>query len=412
MNFHPLPPLDRRQFLKTAAVAAAAAGVGVWTSQAQGSVNSRINLGMIGTGDRAQAHLSDILAVADKHNVRVAAVCDVWQKNLNVAAAKVKAKSGVEPQKFTRFGEVLASKDVDAVVIATPDASHAPILIAALQAGKDVYVEKPMCIDVPSANKALDLARANHRVVQVGTQKRSDGHFIAAAKELQSGAIGKINRVSAGMFVNAARWARPYDDCKQADVDWEAFLFNQRKKIPFDPKRLRRWQLYRMTSNGLAGLWMTHYADSVHMLTGAKYPTHVVALGGKYVWKEDREHADTFHALLDYPEGFLFSWCMGLGNSAGIHYTVSGTQGTLDAEKGLLSSEGGVGKTFEPRTIKPVPTASHMENWFDCLRSRQLPTADIQYGHQHVVATVMSATAFETGKRQKYDPVKRAISAG
>ena len=367
---------------------------------------------MIGTGDRAQAHLADILPLADKHNVQITALCDVWQKNLESTAAKLRRKFGAEPRKFTRFGELLRLKDLDAVVIATPDASHAPILVAALQAGKDVYVEKPMCIDVPSATRALDLARANQRVVQVGTQRRSDGHFLAAAKELQSGVIGKVNRISAGMFVNAARWARSYDDCKQADVDWDAFLFNQHKEIPFDPKRLRRWQLYRMTSNGLAGLWMTHYADSVHMLTGAKYPKHVVALGGNYVWKEDREHADTFQALLDYPEGFLFSWCMGLGNSAGIHYTLSGTQGTLDAEKWLLSPDGGGGKTFEPRTIKPAPATSHMENWFECLRSRQRPAADIEYGHQHVVATVMSATAFETGRRQKYDPVKRVISAG
>lgn len=404
--------MNRRQFLQTSSAATLVVGASAWTSLARGSPNSRIQLGMIGTGDRAQALLGEILPLADKHNVQVTALCDVWQKNLEAAAAKVKAKSGVEPRKFTRFGEVLALKEVDAVVIATPDATHAPILIAALQAGKDVYVEKPMCIDVPSATRALDLARVNQLVVQVGTQRRSDGHFIAAAKELQSGVIGKINRITAGMFVNAARWARPYEDCQAADADWDAFLFNQREKIPFDPKRLRRWQLYRMTSNGLAGLWMTHYADSVHILTGAKYPSHAVALGGQYVWQDGREHADTFQALLDYPEGFLFSWSMGLGNSAGIHYTVHGTEGTLDAEKWLVSSEGGVGKTFAPRKITPTPTTSHIENWFECLRSRQRPTADIEYGHQHVVATVMSATAFETGQRQKYDPVKRTISAG
>jgi len=404
--------MNRRHFLKTSSVATVAAGTGVWISRAQNSPNSRIQLGMIGNGDRAQALLAEILPLADKHNVQVTAVCDVWRKNLESTAAKLKQKFGVEPRKFTRFGEVLRLKDIDAVVIATPDATHAPILIAALHAGKDVYVEKPMCIEVPSANRALDLARANQRVVQVGTQRRSDGHFLAAAKELQSGVIGKINRISAGMFVNAARWARPYDDCKAGDVDWDAFLFNQQKKVPFDPKRLRRWQLYRMTSNGLAGLWMTHYADSVHILTGAKYPTHAVALGGKYVWKEDREHADTFQALLDYPEGFLFSWAMGLGNSAGIHYTIHGTLGSLDAEKWLVSSEGGVGTKFEPRKITPTPTPTHMENWLDCLRSRKRPAADIECGHQHVVATVMAATAFETGRRQTFDVLKRAISAG
>lgn len=404
--------MNRRQFLKTSSAATIAAGAGAWSSRAQNRPNSRLQIGLIGNGDRAQFLLSEILPLADQHNVRVTALCDVWQKNREAAAAKIKQKSGAEPRQFTRFGDLLALKDIDAVVIATPDATHAPILIAALEAGKDVYVEKPMCIEVPSANRALDLARANNRVVQVGTQRRSDGLFLAAARELQRGVIGKINRISAAMCVNAPRWARPYDDCKPSDVDWDAFLFNQRDKVPFDPKRLRRWQLYRATSNGLAGLWMTHYADSVHLLAGAKYPARAVALGGNYVWKEDREHADTFQALLDYPEGFLFSWGMGLGNSAGIHYTIHGTQGTLDAEKWLVTSEGGTGTKFEPRKITPTPTTPHMENWLECLRSRKRPAADIEYGHQHVVATVMAATAFETGRRQEYDPVKRAICAG
>ncbi len=364
---------------------------------------------MIGTGDRAQQLLKEIMALSDKQNVQVTAICDVWQKNLEGTAAKI-TKFG-QPRKFTRFNELLRLKDIDAVVIATPDNSHAPILIAALQAGKDVYIEKPMCIDIPSANKALDLARANNRVVQVGTQRRSDGRFVAAGKELQGGVIGQINRASAAMCVNQARWARAYEDCKQSDVDWDAYLFDQRKKVAFDPKLHRRWQLYRNFTNGIPGLWMTHYADSINILTGSKYPSSAVAHGGKYVWKDDREHADTFQALVDFPEGFLFSWGMGLGNSAGLHYTIHGTQGTLDAENWTVSSEGGSGAKFEPRKIIPTPTQGHMENWLECLRSRKRPVADIEYGHQHTVTTVMCATAFETGRRQTYNPRKRTLDA-
>jgi predicted dehydrogenase len=378
-----------------------------WIARAQGSANARLSIGMIGAGDRANFLLGEILNLADKQNVQVIALCDVWQKNLASTSARIKQKFGSEPRTFTRFGELLALKEIDAVTIATPDFSHAPILLAALQAGKDVYIEKPMCIDIPSAGKALDLARQNKRVVQVGTQRRSDGHFVAAAKELQGGVIGKINRITAAMNVNQARWARPIDDCKASDVDWDAYLFNQPAKMPFDPKLLRRWQLYRMSSNGMPGLWMTHYADAVHLLTGTSFPRSAVALGGKYVWTEDREHADTFHALLDYTEGFLFSWSMGLGNSAGVHFTIHGTQGTLDAEKWTVSSEGGSGKKFDPRPITPTPTQAHMENWLECLRSRKRPAADIEYGYQHTVSTVMAATALETGRRQKYDPMQR-----
>jgi predicted dehydrogenase len=400
--------LTRRAFLKTSSVSAALLATSPWIARTGHAANDRILIGVIGCGDRANALMGEMLVIADKHNVQITAVCDVWQKNLARAATSVKQKWGIEPRKFTRFDELLALKEIDAVTIATPDFSHAPILIAALEAGKDVYVEKPMCIDISSAVKALDLARAGHRVVQVGTQRRSDGHFIAAAKELQAGAIGKVNRISAAMNVNQARWARPYEDCKAADVDWDAYLFNQTHKVAFDPKLLRRWQLYRMSSNGIPGLWMTHYADAVHLLTRTKYPRSVVALGDRYVWNDGREHADTFQALLDYEEGFLFSWGMGLGNASGVHFTIHGTQGTMDVEAWSVSSDGSVEKKFEPRKIEPVKVQGHMENWFECLRSRKRPAADVEYGYQHTVATVMAATAFETGQRQRYSPLKRA----
>jgi predicted dehydrogenase len=403
--------LNRRQFLKHSSTAAAFLAAAPWLTQGQGNPNARINIGLIGTGDRCQILSGEIFKFADQENVRITAVCDVWQRNLDAMAAKVKERFGAEPYKTTRFGEILRRKDIDAVVIATHDSAHAPILLAALEAGKDVYIEKPMCLDIQSANKALDLARANHCVVQAGTQRRSEGHFVALANEIRSGTIGKINRISAAMYVNQARWARAYAECKETDVDWDAFMFDQKKKADFDPKLIRRWHLYRRFTNGIPGLWMTHYADLIHFITGTSHPNTVVANGGKYVWTDDREHADTFHALLDYSEGFLFSWAMGLGNGSGVHFTIHGTQGTIDAEKWTVSSDGGNGTKFEARQISPAPSQNHMENWLQCLRTRKRPAADIECGHQHVISTVMAATAFETGRRQKYDSQKRAIIA-
>jgi len=403
--------LTRRQFIQSTTASAALLGAGASLVRGAAGANERISIGMIGTGERGSALMGEILELAPKQNVAIVAVCDVWRKNRSAAAARVKEKLGGEPREFTRFGELLTSKEVDAVVIATPDFSHGPILVAALEAGKDVYVEKPMTIDLASANKALDLARQKSRVVQVGTQRRSDGRFLGATKMLATGVLGPINRVSAAMYFNEPRWIRAYADCVEADVDWPAFLLVLPKR-PFDAKLLRQWQLYRGTTNGLAGLWMTHYADAVHMVTGAKYPDSAVALGGIYVWKDGREHTDTFHALLEYPEGFLFDWGMGLGNSSGVHFTVHGTKGTLDLEKWTLSSAGGRDASVQNQTVPAEPSRSHMENWLACLRSRERPNADIQYGHQHAVATIMAATALETGRRQRYDPAKRTITAG
>jgi predicted dehydrogenase len=367
---------------------------------------------MIGTGDRAQALLADTTKAAKVENVQVVAVCDVWKRNRESTAAKIEKAFGTAPKTFSKFQDLLALKDVDAVTIATPDFSHAPILLAALEAGKDVYVEKPMSIDLDAANKALDLARAKKAVVQVGTQRRSDGKHVAAAKEIASGVLGTISRFSVGMHFNQARWARAYADCLEADVDWLAFQMGKGSQ-PFDAKLLRRWQLYRFCTNGIAGLWLPHYADLVCMLMKAKCPTRGVALGGNYVWKDGREHSDTFHTILEYPEGFLFDFAMSLGNTAGTHFTIHGTQATLDMEAWTITPEGGTkAKPAEARKIGVEPVIGHMQNWLQCLRSRQLPVCDIEFGQQQTVAVVMSALAFETGQRQRYDATKRTIVAG
>jgi predicted dehydrogenase len=381
--------------------------------------NSAISVGIIGCGDRASAHVGQIINLAQEHNVQITAVCDVWKKNLSRAVERTAQAFGRTPRAFTRYEELLALSDVDAVVIATPDFAHAPILVASLQAGKDVYIEKPMSIDLPLANQALDLARSESRVVQVGTQYRSHGGYTAAARELSTGVLGKIHRVHASANFREPRWLRSIADCQEADVDWKTYLLN-RPPRPFDPKLLRRWQLYREFTNGLPGLWMSHYVDAVHLLTGARYPTSAVALGGVYVWQDGREHCDTFHTLLEYPEGFLFDWSMCLGNSAGTEFQVFGTQGTLDLGReyatptnATLSGEGAVpGSALAAHSIKPDPGQDHMANWLTCLRTRERPNADIQFGHQHTVATMMAAAALETGRRQRYDAQKREIHAG
>ena len=225
------------------------------------------------------------------------------------------------------------------MVIATPDFAHGPILVAALEAGKNVYVEKPMSMDLEPANKALDLARAGDRVVQAGTQRRSDGQHIAAAKLVATGILGRISRVATEVDFNEPRWARGYGDCKQANVDWEAYLFN-RPQRPFDPRLLRRWHLYKLCTNGLSGLWMAHYADAVHMVLGASI-RRVRSPSAAPTSGRTAASTRTPSAVLDYPEGFLMGWGMGLGNAAGTQFTVHGTQGTLDLENWTLSPAGG-----------------------------------------------------------------------
>lgn len=377
----------------------------VATGPTRGGANETIGVGLIGVGNRGGTHLQEILQLASSRNVRVTALCDVQRPVLSVRSAQVEKVQGAAPATTTRFRELLEDPDVDAVVIATPDFSHGTILNAALRAGKDVYIEKPMTIDLDSANEAIDLARSRDQIIQVGTQRRSDGWFRAGAEAVASGVLGDLSRISAAMNFNEPRWNRDSSFLRPEDVDWEAYRLD-RLDSPFDPRRLVCWQLFRETSNGIPGLWMTHYADAVHMLTSATYPSSVVAHGGNYVWHDGREHADTFHALVEYPGGWLFDWGMGLGNAAGSHFTLHGREATLDADHWTIAREGAKGKTT---SLSPKPTTSHIANWLDCVRSRQTPNAPIESGHQHAVATILAAKALETGRRVKYDPEHRAI---
>ena len=417
--------ISRRSFLAAASAGAAAISAPAMMARAAAGANERIAIGVIGTGDRGRGtHIAILAALKERCNVEVTAACDVWKVNLDKAVAQVNKAFGKEPRTFTRFGDLLALNDVDAVTIATCDSAHTPIMIAALKAGKDVYVEKPMSISVEDANQALDLARKGERVVQVGTQNRSNGSYMAARDVLATGVLGTISRVTAARNFNHPRWARPFDDCKPNDVDWDAYLFNQGKR-PFDPKMLRQWHLCKGFSNGLSGLWGCHYIDAMHLMMNATYPRRATALGGTYVWKDGREHEDVFHGLWDYPEGFLYDWGMSLTNDAGNYWSIHGTQGTLAAESGelgtkrwLLSKDGGTKDSkVEARKIEPLPSAykagsleaDHFANWIDCMRTRKRPTADIAFGHQHSVATIMAAAALHEGKTYVYDPDKRQI---
>jgi len=376
--------------------------------------NDRLRIALIGAGDRGTALMRDVHAFAKANNAAVAAVCDVWRVNRERAAAEAEKRFGGPIATTSRFEDCLAMPDIDAAIIATPDFGHAPILKAAVEAGKDAYVEKPLTYELAEARAACEAVRRTGRIVQVGTQRRSDGLHIAAAEIVRGGVLGPITRVSVGMHFNQGpRWLRPCDDCKPEDVDWEAYLFN-RPARPFDSKLLRRWHLYRELTNGIAGLWMSHFVDANVMLMDDPFPSHAVAAGGVFHWKEDRQTSDTFHALLAYPKGFIFSFAMDLANGAGTHFRLHGYNGALDMETGTLSGAGGAGaKAIKGETkIEPRGGTHHMKNFLECVFSRRKPNADIEAGWSHAVACVMTARALWTGRRQVFDQAAAEIREG
>ncbi len=408
---------NRRTFLVSSAAGAAGLAVGK-TLPAAGSVvgaNERINVGVIGCGNRGRGWcMAQVIKLAKSHNVKITAVCDVWQPALKRAAADVERTFGAKPFTTTDYEDLLARDDVDAVTIATPDHAHSPILAAACKAGKDAYCEKPMAVRLEDARDALDAARQHKRVVQIGTQRRSDGRFKAWADFFHASKLGKVTKAEIGWHDNKPRWRRDYDDVKAKDVDWKRYLMYLPDR-PFDPKRYRRWHLYKDYTLGPVALLGSHYIDAILWFLQARCPTSGVQLGGTYLWGDDgREHPDTCDSLLDYPEGFLCLYTNHFGNRYGDgRIVLYGTKGTF-VDFQVIPDGAAEGKKHFPKRFKVTakPNENHVQNWVDCLRTRKTPNAPVQAGYDHSVACILAAESLHRGRRMVYDAKTRTVREG
>lgn len=377
---------------------------------AQPAASDRIRIGLIGAGGRGRYLMAE-MSKSRESNFAITAVCDVHRPTLQAAAAAIEKQYGAPPKTSTRYQEILSNRDIDAVIIAAPDHTHARMLKEAVEAGKDVYCEKPMGTDLAEARAAFLAVKRSRQVVQIGTQRRSEGGLVEAAKLLREGIIGKITRADVQVHFQEPRWRRDFHMVKAEEIDWEAFDFG-RKLGQFDARKWREWQLFTPLSNGIPGLWMSHLADLAHWFLDDPYPRSVVASGGVYLWKDGRETSDVFHALLDYPKDCLFSFAMSLTNSAGSRNLWFGTKGTFDGDQLVFLPEGSrdPDRLTEVRKVERTRLNSHTENWLQCIRSRETPRADIQAGFSHAVAGCMAAEALKTGRRITFDPGKLEMS--
>ena len=391
----------RRSFLAAAAAVPAARP---W----QHSPNNRIRLGQIGCGGRSKDHLASVIQAGE--NAAIVAVCDVWKVNREQRAAEIEKAFGAAPRQTTRYQELLAMKDVDAVLIATPDMTHPRILADAVAAGKDVYVEKPFAVNFADGKMAWQAVKRTKQVVQVGTQRRSDPQFVGAAKAVHSGVLGKITRVEMAVNFQETRWRKDLDNVKREDVDWEAFQFGGRITGPFDARKLREWQLFQETTNGIAGLWMCHLIDLAPWYLQDPYPKRAMAMGGVYLWKDGRDTSDVFQAMVEYNE-CLVTFAMSLTNAAGSRNLWYGTRGTLDIDNLKITGEGSRDphRILQPMELEKVPVESHMANFLRCVRTRETPRASVDNGFQHAVAGCMAGISLETGRGVSFDREKLEI---
>jgi predicted dehydrogenase len=426
--------LDRRGFLHgTVALGAGALSSNAFSYGRIKGANERIALGHIGIGRRGQGLAWIAAELKGRQNVEMTAVCDLWKVNREKAAEKARTAYGRAPRAFQHMEELLALQDVDAVLISTADFQHAPILKLAVEAGKDVYCEKPMANVLEEAKSARDAVAASKRIVQIGTQHRSEPYQIAAREFLRTGALGEISKYEIVWNYNGPRW-RGREEVKQlreADTDWRRWLL-QKPYRPFDPRVYFEFRLYRDFSSGIADQWMSHGIDLVHFFMDDHFPRSVVAHGGVYAWKDGRENPDTFQALLEYPKGFLVSYATSFGNDSPSFTRIMGKRATLINEGGEGSprwksvEENGnheanpnvphpekyiqlPGDRGLPPTSIPDEDLSHMTNWFECLRSRRQPNATVQNGFAHSVAVIMAARSQREGKKLFWDAKNERI---
>ena len=411
---------SRRQFLKTASVGAAAVTLSAASYARVVGANERIGIGQIGCGGRGVgAHMAGVHKYDQQENVEFVAVCDPWRPARENAAAKVKEWYGREARPFVSYRDLLAMKEVDAVMIASCDHQHPTHLEAAARAGKDAYCEKPLAKDFEKLKGACDAVKAAGAVVQIGTQLRSMPSFTGCRELYKTGILGTVGRIEQHRNEERPYWYGYVKDVKEEDLDWKEFLMDVPMR-PFDPVLYSGWYGYREFSDGPVPGYGSHFIDLVHYITGATFPTSAVAHGGTFTWKDKHKFTCPDHvtALWIYPEGFMVEYTTSAGNSSGSTFKMFGDQGTLDMlpwTAPVLTAEGGSkgkGQIRGKQPVQEVPRPDHFLDWLQCLRSRKTPNASIDAGYQHAVAVIMAMKAFDTGRRQVYDPQKREIREG
>jgi predicted dehydrogenase len=404
--------LSRRQFAG-GVVLASAAGRGRLSA-----ASDRIRVGVIGCGGRNL--LREALELRLDANAEVVAICDTWRPQREKAVAEVKERTGKEPLAFVRFQDVFARTDIDAVLIATPDHLHCAMLIAAIKAGKDVYIEKPLAMTMEELNEAVDVVKASDRVVQVGTQLRSLPQAVAARRFVASGGLGK--RLKAEQSRNAYLpywWTPGQAPVREADVDWDAFLLN-RPRRPFDANLYAGWYGHREFSRGGHAGQGVHFFDLVHYVFDAGCPSRVMAMGGTYRWEGPYDAPDSIEAVLDYPEGFMVRYGQFFGLGAGNYVKFYGTRGSIDAARWAWNAQweiSGQGSNEADRipqgaTLPPAESVPHMRNFLECIRTRRQPNAPIDAGYSHSVAAIMADESYLRGKRMLFDAKTRSIREG
>ncbi|HEV3416694.1 MAG TPA: Gfo/Idh/MocA family oxidoreductase [Pirellulales bacterium] len=400
-----MPSSTRRRFLEDVGLGAAAAMTVAAATPAKAiSPNDTIHVGAIGCGGRFQALAKALLKIP---GVKLAAVCDVWDENLE------KAVKIADPQAFKTkdYRALLDRKEIDAVLIAAPDHWHARLAIEACNAGKDVYVEKPLTHDAAEGPAIVKSQDDNKRILQVGMQQRSMPQIQQAHDVFKSGQLGKISKVHLSWNRNTLR-APGTPQVDPRTVDWKMFLGAAREQ-PFDAYRFRNWRWFWDFGGGILTDLMVHFLDVAHWYLDLDRPIAATTAGQWYQNKDRWETPDTIETLLTYGDDKPLVHFEGTFSNArnGARIEFQGTEATLYIDRGryevipergkkikaseLVLGDGPRGADFYDN---PDGELVHLTNWIECVRSRKTPNAPAQAGVSSAAAAHFANRAFREAR--------------
>ncbi len=431
--------LKRRDFMKRAALGV---GAGVALSSFSRTVlgaNDRVRVGVVGPGRQGSYDMDDFRRQPD---VEIAAVCDVYEPNLSAALDNASSNlsgrrnTASNVQSYRDFRQVLDRKDIDVVIVGTPDHWHPLVMVEACKAGKDVYVEKPVSHTVDEGRLMVEAARQYSRVVQVGTQQRSGKHFQEAVKLIQDGFIGKVSFVRTWNYDNQYPQGigNPPDSDPPPGLDWNLWL-GPAPKVQYNYNRFGvgpdRWSTFRYFWDYAGGFmtdWGVHLMDIVQWAMQVKGPGTITASGGKYYIQDNAETPDTLQVTYEYENPRFVAvyenrWDnSNSANAKGYGIEFHGTDATLFIDRSGFQVYPELRQEGKQRPVERSPSMTmesindshfdHVRNFLDCVKSRQRPISDIEIGHRSTSACLLGNVAFRSKERIVWDVERQELKQG
>lgn len=408
--------LTRRGFLQQSGALATLPVLGGLLAPAasRAAASEKVRVGLIGCGGMGKGDLSTFFLNPE---VECPVVCDPDDHQCASAATLVEEKRGKRPDTVKDFRRVVERADVDAVIVATPDHWHALPTVMACQAGKDVYVEKPLALTIAEGRAMIEAAKRHGRVCQMGAQRLSSPTYREATDFVRSGQLGKVGLVRAWAYLD---WIRPIgnppDAAPPAHLDYDLWL-GPAPKRPYNPNRCHfnfRW--FWDYAGGLMTDWGVHLIQVLLWGMGSEPPKAVMSSGGKYVLEDNSETPDTQMTVYDFP-AYTLVWEHKVGIGLGLYnrpwgMAFVGTEGTLvinDTGWEILREPSK--DALEPKKFPggPDPRPAHVRNFLDCMKSRQAPVENLDVGHHVSTVAHLGNIALRTGRRIVWDPAGESV---